>query len=214
MRRSSRTRWAFPTTSVEVNEADTAFVPDSGPTVASRTCMIVGKLLERCARGMRARLGSADAGAVFQEARRVHRDRGIRTATRAALGRRRAMPAMPTAATRWGCNVVELEVDPVTFEVTPLKVTAVAEIGKAIHPMMAIGQIEGGTAQGIGYALTRRSGDEGRPDGERARSRTTSSRRRRTRRRWISGSSRARTDTVRLERRVSARCRSTARRRR
>ena len=53
----------------------------------------------------------------------------------------------------WGCNVVELEVDPVTFEVTPLNVTAVAEIGKAIHPMMAIGQIEGGTAQGIGYAL-------------------------------------------------------------
>ena len=36
---------------------------------------------------------------------------------------------------------------------TPLNVTAVAEIGKAIHPMMAIGQIEGGTAQGIGYAL-------------------------------------------------------------
>jgi CO/xanthine dehydrogenase Mo-binding subunit len=42
----------------------------------------------------------------------------------------------------------------VTFEVTPTSVTAVAEIGKAIHPMMAIGQIEGGTAQGIGYALT------------------------------------------------------------
>ena len=60
---------------------------------------------------------------------------------------------MRTAATP-GCNVVEIEVDPVTFEVRPIKVTAVAEIGKAIHPMMAIGQIEGGTAQGIGYALT------------------------------------------------------------
>jgi CO/xanthine dehydrogenase Mo-binding subunit len=54
----------------------------------------------------------------------------------------------------WSCNVVELEVDPVTYEATPINVTAVAEIGKAIHPMMAIGQIEGGTAQGIGYALT------------------------------------------------------------
>ena len=53
-----------------------------------------------------------------------------------------------------------------TCEVTPTHVTAVAEIGKAIHPMMAIGQIEGGTAQGLGYALTRRSGDEGRPHGE------------------------------------------------
>jgi CO/xanthine dehydrogenase Mo-binding subunit len=53
----------------------------------------------------------------------------------------------------WGCNVVELQVDPVTFEVTPLQVTAVAEIGRAVHPTMVRGQIEGGTAQGIGYAL-------------------------------------------------------------
>ena len=53
----------------------------------------------------------------------------------------------------WGCNVVELEVDRATWEVRPTKVTAVVEIGKAIHPMMAAGQVEGGTAQGIGYAL-------------------------------------------------------------
>jgi CO/xanthine dehydrogenase Mo-binding subunit len=32
-------------------------------------------------------------------------------------------------------------------------VTAVAEIGRAIHPVLAAGQIEGGTAQGLGYAL-------------------------------------------------------------
>src|SRR4026207_627048 len=64
---------------------------------------------------------------------------------------------MPTAGTPGGApgggTVVELEVDRVPCEVTPINVTAVAEIGKAIHPMMAIGQIEGGTAQGIGYAL-------------------------------------------------------------
>ena len=33
------------------HDADTARVPDSGPTVASRTCMIVGRLLQRAARG-------------------------------------------------------------------------------------------------------------------------------------------------------------------
>ena len=53
----------------------------------------------------------------------------------------------------WGCNVVELEIDQATWEVRTSKVTAVVEIGKAIHPAMAIGQVEGGTAQGIGYAL-------------------------------------------------------------
>src|SRR5437870_5954520 len=42
---------------VEVSEADTGLVPDSGPTVASRTCMIVGRILERCAREMKRRLG-------------------------------------------------------------------------------------------------------------------------------------------------------------
>jgi CO/xanthine dehydrogenase Mo-binding subunit len=48
---------------------------------------------------------------------------------------------------------VELEVDPVTWQVNVLNTTAVAEIGKAIHPIMALGQIDGGTAQAIGYAL-------------------------------------------------------------
>jgi CO/xanthine dehydrogenase Mo-binding subunit len=48
---------------------------------------------------------------------------------------------------------VEVERDPVTDEVRPTHVTTVQEIGKAIHPVLAAGQIEGGTAQGIGYAL-------------------------------------------------------------
>jgi CO/xanthine dehydrogenase Mo-binding subunit len=53
----------------------------------------------------------------------------------------------------WGCDVVEVEVDPETWEVSVLNTTVVAEIGKAIHPAMALGQIDGGTAQGLGYAL-------------------------------------------------------------
>jgi CO/xanthine dehydrogenase Mo-binding subunit len=53
----------------------------------------------------------------------------------------------------WGCDVAEVERDPVTFAVRPVRLTAVQEIGKAIHPVLAAGQIEGGTAQAIGYAL-------------------------------------------------------------
>ena len=48
----------MPYDAIEVNAADTAVVPDSGPTVASRTCMIVGRILQRCAEEMRARLGA------------------------------------------------------------------------------------------------------------------------------------------------------------
>jgi len=141
-----------PYEAIDVHDADTKYVPDSGPTVASRTCMIVGKLLERCARDMRARIGPLTPAEYF-------RKRGSFTVTAeyapppglAWDDERYAGDAYGSYA--WSCNVVELEVDRVTYEVTPLKVTAVAEIGKAIHPMMAIGQIEGGTAQGIGYAL-------------------------------------------------------------
>ena len=46
--------------------------------------------------------------------------------------------------------MVEIDVDAGTGEVTPRHVTAVAEIGRAIHPQMAAGQIEGGTLQGLG----------------------------------------------------------------
>src|SRR5439155_17144073 len=53
----------------------------------------------------------------------------------------------------WACDVVEVEVDPVTWQATVPRFTTVHEIGKAIHPLLAEGQIEGGSAQGIGYAL-------------------------------------------------------------
>ena len=53
----------------------------------------------------------------------------------------------------YGCDVAELEVDPDTYEVRPVRVTAVQEFGRPIHPALARGQIEGGTAQGIGLAL-------------------------------------------------------------
>lgn len=142
-----------PYDAIDVNAADTRFVPDSGPTVASRTCMIVGKLLERCAREMRQRLGTLTPAQYFKK-------HGSFTVTEqyepppGLLWNDETYAGDAYGSYAWGCNVVELEVDPVTFEVTPINVVAVAEIGKAIHPMMAIGQIEGGTAQGIGYALT------------------------------------------------------------
>jgi CO/xanthine dehydrogenase Mo-binding subunit len=142
-----------PYDAIDVNEADTAFVPDSGPTVASRTCMIVGKLLERCARDMKKRLGRMTPAQYFKKhgsftvTSQYEPPPGLQWSDDTYAG-----DAYGSYA--WGCNIVELEVDPITFEVTPINVTAVAEIGKAIHPMMAIGQIEGGTAQGIGYALT------------------------------------------------------------
>ncbi len=114
--------------------------------------MIVGGLLERCARRMRTRLGRLTPAA-------YHRRHGPFTVTE-----RYAPPPGLTwdddryqgdayGSFSYACNVVELEVDADTGEVATRHVTAVAEIGRAIHPQMAAGQIEGGTLQGLGYAL-------------------------------------------------------------
>ena len=141
-----------PFEAVEVAAADTHVVPDSGPTVASRTCMVVGGLLQRAATEMKARLNGMSPAAYLKKhgplvlTTEYVRPPGLEWNDDRYLG-----DAYGTYS--WGCNVVELEVDRVTWEVKPIKVTAVVEIGKAIHPGMATGQVEGGTAQGLGYAL-------------------------------------------------------------
>ena len=50
-------------------------------------------------------------------------------------------------------NVVDVEVDPETGKVTILRFTAVQDAGKAIHPSYVEGQMQGGSVQGIGWAL-------------------------------------------------------------
>jgi len=142
----------LPYDAVDVNAADTGVVPDSGPTVASRTCMVVGRILQRCAEEMRARLGKL-------KPRDYLRRHGPLTITKAY--ERPSEMAWSDDTYRgdaygsygWACDVVEIELDRDTCEARPVAFTSVHEIGRAIHPMLAIGQIEGGSAQGLGYAL-------------------------------------------------------------
>jgi CO/xanthine dehydrogenase Mo-binding subunit len=53
----------------------------------------------------------------------------------------------------FGVHVVDLEVCPDTAKVTILRYTAIQDAGKAIHPSYVEGQMQGGVAQGIGWAL-------------------------------------------------------------
>jgi CO/xanthine dehydrogenase Mo-binding subunit len=142
----------IPYQDVEVPMPDTRAAPDSGPTVASRTCMVVGGILERAARDLRLALGGLSPAEYYQR----HGPLAVTGEYRQpdwirwdeALYRGDAY-----AAYGFGCDVAEVELDPDTWEVRPIRVTAVTDVGKAIHPAQARGQIEGGTAQGIGYAL-------------------------------------------------------------
>ena len=51
-------------------------------------------------------------------------------------------------------HIVDLEVDTDTGKVDVLRYTAVQDVGTAIHPSYVEGQIQGGAAQGIGWALS------------------------------------------------------------
>lgn len=138
---------------VEVAQPDTACVPDSGPTVASRTCMVVGKILENCALEMKRKLRGLSPREYLRRhgpllvTREYERPQDLEWSDETYRGD-------AYGAYGWACDVAEVQRDPVTQEIRPTRITAVCEIGKAIHPMLAAGQIEGGTAQGIGWALT------------------------------------------------------------
>jgi CO/xanthine dehydrogenase Mo-binding subunit len=56
-------------------------------------------------------------------------------------------------APTFAVHIVDVRVDPETGKVDILRYTAVQEVGKAIHPAYVEGQIQGGVAQGIGWAL-------------------------------------------------------------
>ncbi len=137
---------------VEIGAADTAEVPDSGPTVASRTSMIVGGLLQRCAEEIRQRLGHLTPAQYLRRngpltvTKQYERPPGLEWDDERYRG-------SAYGSYGWACDVVEVEFDPDTCEVRPIHVTAVEEIGKALYPMGVRGQIEGGTVQGLGYAL-------------------------------------------------------------
>ncbi len=149
-----------------IAQPDTARVPNSGPTVASRTAMIVGKLVERAAQSLCATLVAsghlapdytpkdfrhaalrylADHGSLKAEAR-YESPGNIFWDDETYSGE-----AYPAYA--WAVYVAEVAVDTTTYSASVTNFHTIQEVGKVLHPILAAGQIEGGVAQGIGYAL-------------------------------------------------------------
>ncbi|MGH9744822.1 MAG: xanthine dehydrogenase family protein molybdopterin-binding subunit [Candidatus Acidiferrales bacterium] len=151
---------------VEIVQPDTANVPNSGPTVASRTSMIVGKLVESAALELQSKLIESGClrkeyiAAEFAEACRRYSD---------AIGPLKSVAKYQHprdlhwdderyqgdayGAYAWAIYVAEVSVDMRTAETRVDDFVAVQEVGKVINPVLAAGQIEGGVAQGIGMAL-------------------------------------------------------------
>ena len=143
---------------VEVARQDTSVVPNSGPTVASRTTMVVGGLLATAADRLcvlvEERAGRPFADAWREDARATGGRRvdeqfagypGIVWDDDTHLG-----DAYPCFG--WAASVAEVEVDIDTGEVTVRSVVSVDDAGRLVNPRLAAGQVEGASLQAVGYA--------------------------------------------------------------
>jgi CO/xanthine dehydrogenase Mo-binding subunit len=145
---------------------DTGIVPNSGPTVASRTSMVVGHLIERSGHQLIAMLhDSAGLNEIYNAIdffAACERYRKLQGKVE-SLCRYEAPPnifwddqkyrgeAYPAFA--WAVYVAEVAVDTTTYSAEVTNFHTVQEVGRVLNPTLAAGQIEGGVAQGIGYAL-------------------------------------------------------------
>ncbi|MGB3390707.1 MAG: molybdopterin cofactor-binding domain-containing protein, partial [Pseudaminobacter sp.] len=168
-----------PLAGIVLKSADTAITPDAGKTSASRQTFVSGKAAQRAATSLREKilrfanvsghavLSLGDDALVIREGdatRRIDLS-GLTpdadglvfaaeetydppTAPLDAKGQ-----GTPYAVFGYGAQITELEVDLRLGTVKLVKITAAHDVGRAIHPQLAQGQIEGGIAQGIGMAL-------------------------------------------------------------
>ncbi len=149
---------------------DTSLVPNSGPTVASRTTMVVGSTVFMAACKLRKMLEEATGRPIagtksFEQIAskylgehgplRVYEPFKLPDTVRwdQKTFRGDAYPAFA-----WGANVAEVEVDTLTFEIKVKRVTACFDIGRVINPVTAKGQVEGGLTQALGYAVMEKIG--------------------------------------------------------
>ena len=150
-----------PVEMVKVMDPDTSRVPDSGPTVASRTTVMSGNAIRDAAAKIRAAMEPviADSGLSWREA--------VALCVQKQVGLAAHGWAVPPATTfdletgqgeayicySWSANVAEVEVDTETGQTRVVHVWSGHDTGRVINPTTGEGQVEGGVVQGLGYAL-------------------------------------------------------------
>jgi CO/xanthine dehydrogenase Mo-binding subunit len=157
-------RLGCPPDRIRIAPADTHYVPNSGPTVASRTAMIVGHLVERACDDLRESLG-------------LGAEPGNRAVSETLIAWHQAHPGSEIlgearyerppdihwdedeyrgdayGAYGWGAYVADVEIDLRTFVTRVRDFVAVQEVGTVLNETLARGQIQGGVVQGLGWAL-------------------------------------------------------------
>jgi aerobic carbon-monoxide dehydrogenase large subunit len=163
-------------------QADTAEIPEGNGHGGARSMHMGGAALFKAAQGVIAKgtiiaarlLQASPDQVVFTAGRFIVRSIPERSVDLPAVARAARDPAnLPEGMAPgldsyvWnlldiitfpnGCHIAEVEVDPDTGAVTLDRYTAVDDFGTLINPMLTIGQVQGGVAQGIGQALLERT---------------------------------------------------------
>ncbi|MCS7129018.1 MAG: xanthine dehydrogenase family protein molybdopterin-binding subunit, partial [Candidatus Caldarchaeum sp.] len=173
----------LPVSKVKLERPDTAAIPSSGPTVASRTTAIGGNAALDAALKIRAALASVAAKALnvkpaeldfkngqitHPSGRSVSWEEAVHQCYESkvelkAVGYYMAPPTKwdpetgqgsPYNQYTYGALVAEVSVDMETGFVVVDRMTAAYDVGKAINPLGLVAVYEGGTIMGTGYALT------------------------------------------------------------
>lgn len=175
--------FGVPISLFEYELPDTSIVPNSGPTVASRTTMYVGKVLQDASKNLISKIKSYleittklqfryENGVFSSEGRKIT----LFEASQLYCKGNGDCPKISSEAEyepvagyswddekyegaaykgySWMAQAVEVSVDMDTYEVIPEKSTIAVELGRTINPILAGGQIEGGALQSYGWANT------------------------------------------------------------
>lgn len=141
LRKIAADKLELPIENIDYDNPDTSKVVDSGPTAASRSTMIVGKLVEKAATEMKERWSEGDITVVsdYEHPEGFPWDQASFRGD-AYLG------------WGWGVACVEVEVDKLTNEVKTTGIWTSHDIGHAIDELIVHGQVNGGVIQSLGYA--------------------------------------------------------------
>ena len=133
----------IPIEQIVYDDPDTFKVPDSGPTVASRTTMVVGGLLYKAALELKPLMNNPAEIVITKNY--VHPEE--------IVWNQKSLKGNAYLAYSWSAVVAVVYVDPITWEIDCQKLYGIYDVGVPVDEKTLLGQVHGGVAQGLGYGM-------------------------------------------------------------
>lgn len=133
----------LPIERIVYNNPDTDLVPDSGPTAASRTTMVIGRLLYNAALKLKDVLDVNEEVIVTEHYKQpdyIEWNQDL-------------LQGNAYLSYSWAALLARVEVDPITLDIECTDIYGVYDVGIPIDERLLLGQIHGGVIQGLGYGM-------------------------------------------------------------